>query len=920
MASNLSPKKRGGRPKKHKTDLDAAEAARESKLRSYHRSRQAVLQIVGPASFIAYEPVHPDIPIDTPASGLRISTDIPIHAEDDAQQTTSTQSMRPVSLPPMQPPDEVIAAQINQIRQNEHELNLERNEHESEIHQQLVEMEKAAVESLMQMASTAGKSENGEENRICVKEPLISCLSANNPIEEPILSWGDDSFEASDTSNIAEDISRSQENVLLSYTPVQRPVPTPSTPSSNQSNKSANSRRITFPPQKNTLKSWVKLLPQRPPPNASTSIMQRSPIKALLVCTENAASPSPSVIGTPLPDPPPATSSAQGERPTPANSTTPAAPTTPPEKTVLKLAKQLRNFQGCSYEQHQEADQLHHERHQRPDVHSKCSSLKEITTILRGNHGPVPLPDVLGSAKLLKPIDLNGIDCQAAFEGSSPLSAPEDAAATGDEKLPRNLCLSQQHTSSKRNRPVQVLFDIDSTCCFPTNLAIARQGINWFSKAHPFLNLHADIHFGLRVPSYSKRGILTQRYEPLHKIPHYCFGSLIGMETMLLFIFFPGLHTDSNHEHTTYLSKEDYQLFYDGVLSPAITKTIQSSNILLYYPATARVAGIDSAALSAEGLARKETAREQLLKHALQPQYLDTLWTLILATITENPVYDRFQGATLFMHAKNTKLESMNVTGDLNMAYEEWGRLWSAATNSEYYNKDRTFVDLAKQTTSEDSALPYDSISDDHEAEVFLWKKCCLDAYAKTRRILNPDGSPTKGTPKRTTYPWATIRDTIGQTLFAAPQGQECQDGLIYSQFYGLIKTPFDTSKVYVFDNESLENLALDPGYIRSLQQEGRGITFSKGVCEFGYLHSKKRAYANLVDNQWKSYGIREEHRISLTIMEEIAQQWRQWDLYDDEADVVSPLPYYVVPTQASFMPKSISTAFFLRTCLPIPP
>jgi hypothetical protein len=52
------------------------------------------------------------------------------------------------------------------------------------------------------------------------------------------------------------------------------------------------------------------------------------------------------------------------------------------------------------------------------------------------------------------------------------------------------------------------------------------------------------------------------------------------------------------------------------------------------------------------------------------------------------------------------------------------------------------------------------------------------------------------------------------------------------------------------------------------------------------------------VDNQWKSYGIREEHRISLTMMEEITKQWRQWDLYDDEVDVASPLPYYVVPTQ----------------------
>ncbi|KFZ11705.1 hypothetical protein V502_07447 [Pseudogymnoascus sp. VKM F-4520 (FW-2644)] len=224
----------------------------------------------------------------------------------------------------------------------------------------------------------------------------------------------------------------------------------------------------------------------------------------------------------------------------------------------------------------------------------------------------------------------------------------------------------------------------------------------------------------------------------------------------------------------------------------------------------------------------------------------------------------------------------------------------SHAANPEFYNKDRTYVDLAKQVTSEDSALPYDQLPEDHEAEVFLWKKCCLDAYAKTRAGLNPDGSKAKGNPKRTTYAWATMRDTMGQTLFAAPQGAETKDGLIYSQFYGLIKTPFDSAKVYVFDNDSVENLALDPGYVRSLQQEGGGITFSKGVCEFSYLHSKKRACANLLDNRWKSYGIREEHRISMSMMEEIHQQWVQWDLYDadDEGDGSSPLPYYIVPTR----------------------
>jgi hypothetical protein len=99
----------------------------------------------------------------------------------------------------------------------------------------------------------------------------------------------------------------------------------------------------------------------------------------------------------------------------------------------------------------------------------------------------------------------------------------------------------------------------------------------------------------------------------------------------------------------------------------------------------------------------------------------------------------------------------------------------------QFYNKDWTFIDLTKQVTSEDSALLFDYIPEDHEAEVFLWKKYCLEAYTKSRLVLNTDRSHTKGTPKHTVYPWVTMRDTAGQTLFTALYGQESRDGLIYS-------------------------------------------------------------------------------------------------------------------------------------------
>ncbi|KAF2622933.1 hypothetical protein BU25DRAFT_451613 [Macroventuria anomochaeta] len=298
---------------------------------------------------------------------------------------------------------------------------------------------------------------------------------------------------------------------------------------------------------------------------------------------------------------------------------------------------------------------------------------------------------------------------------------------------------------------------------------------------------------------------------------------------------------------------------------PAIQKSIADSNVLQHYPVSAEVVRLDATVLSAESYAKKSSSREQLL--------------------------NRFRGAALFAHSKNTKLEYM--AEDLSTAFHKWQDSWSRVTDQQFCSKESTFVDL----------------------EVFLWRKCCLDAYYKSRVVLLADKKPARGNPHRTVYPFATTRDSTNQTLFASPSGKERADGLVYSQFYGLIKTPFDTSKAYIFQQDALENLALDPGYIHSLQQEGGGITFSKAVCEKAYLHMKQRAHVNLRDNLQRSYGIREEHRISLTMMEEIESQWTQQDLYSISEDSPSaPLPYYIVPTQEllGFLRAQINKYCFL--------
>ena len=916
-----------GRPKKHVNADQAAEARRERNRRYYIRKRQAQ----APPEVFFHAPALPGVPtITRPDLGLRISADVPIPQDPLLQPEESPKDedgYRP-PCPPAPPAaaDEAAAAAGSQLPASDKEREDERTEYEQRILAQMRDTEARAAGILLEMQAGTTQARTSGEQR-WVPEPLGNrerpaehAASWSQAVESGKLA-ATKSAPATDprsmrrpsTPTLARVANASTKALNSPQTPCQRSSLS-SVPSSTR-----DGRRKTFPAQSNTLLSWVKptsrqssegsntpLQPTQPPPIHSTPpTLPPSPScgTSRPLQLPNSSHTQPAAQGTPATTSPSPfvrlqnddVPSPGGARAAPAAQPTP--PTPPTERTAYKLAKQLRNFQGCTHEQHSAADRLHHEHHQRPDVHSACSSLHEITTLLCGDYaGGPPLPDVLGSPRLMEPADVRGVDCRSAFEGMRTAGLSNDVR-TGSENLPRNLCLSQRHSSSNKNRAAKTTFDIDSLCCFPTSLRVARQGINWFPKSHPFLNLSGDIHFGLKVPTYTHRGDLAEKYVPLHKIPHYCFGSVLGMESLFIYIFFPALHAEREHGPSTYLSSQDQQLWYDAVLSPALKKTIGCSNILQHYPASAHVASLDSTALSAETLARKESSREQLLRHALQPQYLDPLWDCILRSIVENPGLSQFQGATLFMHAKNTKLEYMDASP--TAAYGRWERVWSEVTDPQFYSKDRTFVDLGKQVTSEDSALPYDLVPDEHEAEVFLWRRCCLEAYARTREARNADGSQAKGNPRRTTYPWATLRDTMGQTLFASPHRKESADGLIYSQFYGLIKTPFDTSKAYVFGNESLENLALDPGYVRSLQQEGGGISFSEAACRFAYLHGKKRAHTNLTDSRWKSYGVREEHRISLSMMEDICEQWHEWDLYDDSIDdVSSPLPYYVVPTQ----------------------
>ena len=188
----------------------------------------------------------------------------------------------------------------------------------------------------------------------------------------------------------------------------------------------------------------------------------------------------------------------------------------------------------------------------------------------------------------------------------------------------------------------------------------------------------------------------------------------------------------------------------------------------------------------------------------------------------------------LFVYSKNTKLEY--ITPSLSDTFAKQSQLQHAVTYLEYCSADNTFIDLSKQVTSKhNNLLNYSTPLESSLGEVYLQKDCCLNSYISTRRTTLPNRKIKRGSLSYTKYYFAATRDSSNVTLFTALNSKERKEGLVYSQFYSLIKTPFNTAKAYVFQQDSLKKLVLDTKYMRLLQQVGRVVTFSEVVLKRVY-------------------------------------------------------------------------------------
>ena len=114
------------------------------------------------------------------------------------------------------------------------------------------------------------------------------------------------------------------------------------------------------------------------------------------------------------------------------------------------------------------------------------------------------------------------------------------------------------------------------------------------------------------------------------------------------------------------------------------------------------------------------------------------------------------------------------------------------------------------------------------------------------------------------------------------------REGWLYSQAYNSIKEPYDAAKTKPFSSPSLHKLAWDPQVTSMIDKQGKGQSASISSVLRSYLESKKRVYTAWKEASRLSFGVRLEHRLSLSLVNRIINSLRiagDWETNHDLDD-----------------------------------
>ncbi|WKT53662.1 hypothetical protein QSH57_004246 [Fusarium oxysporum f. sp. vasinfectum] len=280
---------------------------------------------------------------------------------------------------------------------------------------------------------------------------------------------------------------------------------------------------------------------------------------------------------------------------------------------------------------------------------------------------------------------------------------------------------------------------------------------------------------------------------------------------------------------------------------------------------------------------------------------LADVWATITAAIQE-PGFQQFRDVTILLQAKNLKVLTKDVTWEKMMSRFE--QYWTSAIDNSHTTTDLYF-DVGKETCPQQPSqvLPWSQLAagiiedrPQKQAETLLYRRCCLESYAFQVGNRHTDD---KGTQKQVFYPFSMLQDTGSLTIETGKRSARRSAGLLYSQFYSSVKEVFAAGNVYPFINTAIETLALDKKLRKTWELVGGGLSHQPAALIKAYLYTKLRCHHAIIGSKQKSFGIREEHRVSKELFNAIDTQIRSRELHDKRLIVPTDdgSPYYSFTT-----------------------
>ena len=569
-------------------------------------------------------------------------------------------------------------------------------------------------------------------------------------------------------------------------------------------------------------------------------------------------------------------------------------------KTAEFLVDNMFKFQGCP-------PKTHNRTRQAVRVHMRAPKPKPIILNLEGLlkcfSKRIPEPrNLISPGKWLDPSHRD-IPSRRMMEqlASGTFNEHQDVSEDDFETTPVQISLaySESRPSLQSNRPLSVAYDIDSFLAFPTSLAVATSGLSVILYPVFILNIRTDLHLKITLPETVES---SRRSVKIRDIPHFLLGRLLGLLKIDVYLLFPGLYTENRQ--TNFPTQVHLEQFFDHIFLPAIYENIDAT-YLQHLPASYEDAKLKALAASSErlsGTSRSQAQpRVQHLHYHLPSESLSAIWDGVLRRV-RLPGNRHFRGVQLFLNSKNTKMETKRPTP--LVCFTDFLHRLSQSCDGRYLRRQMTYIDYGKETVYPVSRfesggfLPDDNLEKPH---VHLWRRCCLESFvrnAQKRCHVHRGGFQTAY------YHWGHTREAANMNLTPNQTNLFRRGGLIYSQFYASNKEIFDSAKTFPFNNPALEALAVDPYLTKATQMVGGGRGIDLGKVGQSYLRSRDRTLGALRKNTGKSYGVREEHRVNLELLQAIAALLETPEVQHRATKPITPgigNPFFFLPTEHVF-------------------